>query len=186
MLQGNVHAFCTLRHSPLSPTFLIRVAVPLAIWGVTVTHFVLPANNLSSALTPHPCIPDCHAVTPIRRAPLLPPSSAQRVQRLFILLQQMVILKSSSPFYIMAHVRTVQTNVVSPLNFWHDITVGLHAPTLFVTGSQTKIVILSSARPFSAAYPLMNPSPSRNAVSVTAHYVHARVQNVCLHTLCVV
>ena len=77
----------------------------------------------------------------------------------------------------MAHVQTVPTNVVLPLNFWHEITVGLRAPTPFVIGSQTKIVILSSARPFLVGYPPMTPSLSRNAVSVTAHCVHAKAQN---------
>lgn len=89
----------------------------------------------------------------------------------------MVIHKLSSPFYVMAHVQIVPTNVVLPLKFWHDITVGLRVLTPFETGSQTKTVILSSARPFLAEYPLMTQSPSRIAVSVTAHYVHARAQN---------
>ena len=77
----------------------------------------------------------------------------------------------------MAHVQTVPTNVVLPLNFWHEITVGLRAPTPFVIGSQTKIVILSSVKPFLAASPLTTPSQSHNAVNAMAHYVHAKVQN---------
>lgn len=89
----------------------------------------------------------------------------------------MVILKLSSPFYVMAHVQIVPTNVVSPLKFWHDITVGLHALTPFETGSQIKTVISSNARHFLAEYPLMTQNLSRIAVSVTAHYVHARAQN---------
>ena len=64
----------------------------------------------------------------------------------------MVTLKSSSPFYVMAHVQAVPTNVVLPLNFWHEIMVGLRAPTPFVTGLQAKIVTLSSARPFFVGY----------------------------------
>src|ERR1700733_14957599 len=85
---------------------------------------VTPSSHPSElgANSPSLCISlDYLVVTLIGRAALLLPSSAQQVQLLFILLQQTVILKSSSPFYVMAHVQTVPTNVVLPLNFWPDI-----------------------------------------------------------------
>src|SRR5712672_735109 len=94
-------------------------------------------------------------------------------------------LKSPSHFFAVAHGQTVRISAALPQKLLRARTVGLHVPTLFVTGLPTKIVIFLSARLSSVASLRTNPSPSQSAVSVTAPCVHVRAPSACPPTLCV-